>query len=131
MSLKTGMKYIYQFAIIMAITLAGELLNRVVPLPVPASIYGMLILFAALMTGVIKLSAVKETGSFLIQILPLMFIPPAVGLLDAWGVMQKIIIAILVIALVSTVLVIAVSGNVTQYIIERKKRKEAGDEGNA
>lgn len=118
------MKYISQFAIIMAITLVGELLNRVVPLPVPASIYGMLILFVALITGLIKLSAVKETGYFLIQILPLLFISPAVALLESWGVMQNIIIAVLVIAVVSTVLVVAVSGNVTQYIVERKKRKE-------
>ena len=82
------MKYIVQFEIIIAISLIGELLNRIIPLPIPASIYGMVILFTALCTGLIKLSAVKETGKFLIYIMPMMFIPATVGLLESWSVMQ-------------------------------------------
>ena len=74
------MKYILQFEIIIAISLIGELLNRIIPLPIPASIYGMVILFTALCTGLIKLSAVRETGKFLIYIMPMMFIPATVGL---------------------------------------------------
>ena len=116
------MKYINQFAIILAISLVGELLNRLIPLPVPASIYGMLILFTALCTGVVKLSSVKETGYFLVQILPLLFIPATVGLLDAWGIMQGFLTAIIVISLISTVLVILVAGRVTQLVINLKER---------
>lgn len=116
------MKYINQFAIILAISLVGELLNRLIPLPVPASIYGMVILFTALCTGVVKLSSVKETGYFLVQILPLLFIPATVGLLDAWGIMQGFITAIIVISLISTVLVILVAGRVTQLVINLKER---------
>ena len=63
------MKYIRQFLIILAISFIGELLKYVLPLPIPASIYGMAILFVCLMTGWIKLEAVKETGKFLIQAL--------------------------------------------------------------
>lgn len=120
------MKYIRQFEIILAISLLGELLNRIIPLPVPASIYGMLILFTTLCTGVIKLSAVKETGHFLIQIMPMMFIPATVGLLESWGIMQNFLTAIIVISLISTVMVILVSGHVTQFIInlKRKEKKE-------
>jgi holin-like protein len=119
------MKYINQFAIILAISLVGELLNRLIPLPVPASIYGMAILFIALCTGGVKLSAVKETGYFLVQILPLLFIPATVGLLEAWGIMQGFLTAIIVISLVSTVFVMFVTGRVTQFfinIMERRKR---------
>ena len=83
------MKYILQFEIIIAISLIGELLNRIIPLPIPASIYGMVILFTALCTGLIKLSAVRETGKFLIYIMPMMFIPATVGLLESWSVMQE------------------------------------------
>lgn len=118
------MKYIIQFEIILAISLVGELLNRLIPLPIPASIYGMLILFIALCTGIIKLSAVKETGKFLITLMPLMFIPATVGLIDNWEVMKSFIVAFIVISLVSTVVVMAVSGHVTQFII--KRRKEGG-----
>ena len=118
------MKYILQFEIIIAISLVGELFNRIIPLPIPASIYGMVILFTALCTGIIKLSAVKETGKFLIYIMPIMFIPATVGLLDSWSVMQEFLTAIIVISLVSTVLVMVFTGHITQFIIKLKNREE-------
>ena len=118
------MKYIVQFEIIIAISLIGELLNRIIPLPIPASIYGMVILFTALCTGLIKLSAVKETGKFLIYIMPMMFIPATVGLLESWSVMQEFLTAIIVISLVSTVLVMVFTGHVTQFIIKLKNKED-------
>lgn len=118
------MKYILQFEIIIAISLVGELLNRIIPLPIPASIYGMVILFTALCTGLIKLSAVKETGKFLIYIMPMMFIPATVGLLESWSIMQEFLTAIIVISLVSTVLVMVFTGHVTQFIIKLKNKED-------
>ena len=73
--------------------------------------------------GVIKLQAVRETGKFLISLLPLMFIPPTVGLIDNWGTMQEFLLPIVVISVVSTVVVIAVAGHVTQFIIKKKGGK--------
>ena len=87
------MKYISQFAIIITISFLGEILNRLIPLPIPASIYGMTILFILLTTGLLKLSAVRETGRFLIYVMPIMFIPPTVGLMESWGVMQEFLAA--------------------------------------
>ena len=118
------MKYILQFEIIIAISLIGELLNRIIPLPIPASIYGMVILFTALCTGLIKLSAVRETGKFLIYIMPMMFIPATVGLLESWSVMQEFLTAIIVISLVSTVLVMVFTGHITQFIIKLKNKED-------
>lgn len=117
------LEYLLQFLVILAVSLLGELLNRVVPLPIPASIYGMLILFVALCTGVIKLSYVKGAGKLLIFIMPLLFLPAAVGLVDSWAVMQGFIVAIIVTVAVSTVLVAAAAGRVTQYFINRKERE--------
>ena len=118
------MKYLSQIGIILAISFLGEVLNKIIPLPIPASIYGMIILFVALVTGVIKLSAVKETGKFLIDIMPLLFIPPTVGLIESWSTMQGFLIAIIVISFVSTILVAAVSGRITQFIINRKSKNK-------
>ena len=118
------MKYIIQFEIILAISLVCELLNRIIPLPIPASIYGMVILFTALCTGLIKLEAVKETGHFLVQIMPMLFIPATVGLLESWDIMQGFLTAIIVISLLSTVLVILASGHATQIIINLKKKEK-------
>ena len=82
------MKYLKQFLIILVISFIGEVLKALLPLPVPASIYGMVILFVCLVTGVIRLDAVKETGRFLIEIMPVMFIPAGVGLMSSWGVLS-------------------------------------------
>lgn len=118
------MKYIKQFAIIVAISFIGEILNSLIPLPIPASIYGMAILFTALCTGIIRLSAVKECGKFLISIMPLMFIAPAVGLIDSWDIMKGFILPITVISVVSTVLVIAATGHATELIMKLKGKEE-------
>lgn len=116
------MKFLRQFMIILAISFVGEVLKYIIPLPIPASIYGLVILFVALETGLIKLSAVKDTAKFLIEIMPLMFIPAGVGLLDSWGVLQPVILPVAVITIVSTVIVMGVSGVVTQAVIRRQKR---------
>ena len=73
-------------------------MNYYIPLPVPASIYGMIILFLCLSTGIIKLSDVKDAGKFLIEIMPLMFIPAGVGLIDSWGVLKPLLLPVTVIA---------------------------------
>lgn len=118
------MKYIKQCIVILGITLAGELLKYILPLPIPASIYGMVLLFVGLMTGVIKIEAVKETGMFLIEIMPLMFIPAAVELMESWVVLKDILVPVIIITLVSTVAVMVVSGWATQGMIRREQKKE-------
>lgn len=116
------MKYVKQFLIIITISFIGELCNKAIPLPIPASIYGLVILFVTLMTGVIKVEQVKETGKFLIEIMPLMFIPAAVGLLDSWNVLKPIWIPVVAITLITTVLVMVVTGRVTQFVIRQNKK---------
>lgn len=116
------MKYLKQFLIIMLFSFIGEGLNYIIPLPVPASIYGLILLFIALMTGVVKLHHIKETGQLLIDIMPIMFIPAGVGLITSWGVLKAQIIPIVVIIIFSTVLVMGVSGKVTQYVIKRGEK---------
>ena len=118
------MKYLAQFGIILLISFVGEVLNRIIPLPIPASIYGMVLLFVGLVTGFIKLSSVKDTGKFLIDIMPLLFIPATVGLIESWVTMKDFLVAIVVISLVSTVTVAAASGRITQYIINRKTKEK-------
>ena len=118
------MKYIKQFGIILLISFLGEILRAVIPLPIPASIYGLVLMLAALMTHLLPLEAVQDSGKFLIEIMPLMFIPAAVGLLESWGALSGIFAEVAVITAVSTVLVMGISGIVTQWIIRAERRKE-------
>ena len=118
------MKYVKQFAMILLVSFAGELLNYLLPLPVPASIYGLVLMLVCLLTGIIKLDAVRDTACFLNEIMPLMFIPAAVGLMASWSVIKENLLAYLVIAVVPTVAVMAVSGLVTQGVLKRNEKGE-------
>ena len=72
------------------VTFVGELLHYFIPIPVPASIYGLIIMLILLCTKVVKLEHVERTSDFLIEIMPLMFIPGGVGLVTAWGDLKDI-----------------------------------------
>ncbi|MCI2132286.1 MAG: CidA/LrgA family protein [Eubacterium sp.] len=119
------MEILRQFCRIMVITLIGELLHWLLPLPIPASIYGMAILFMALVTGLVKLEHVREAGKFLIEIMPVMFIPAGVGLMSSWGDLRPVLIPVSVITVASLVAVMAVSGKVSQLVIRTGKKTEA------
>lgn len=113
------MKFIKQFGIILAISFIGEILNYLIPLPVPASIYGLVLMLLCLHFGIVHIDSVKDSGKFLIEIMPLMFIPAAVGLLEAWDIIQSVWIQYLAVTAISTVFVMAVAGRATQHMIRR------------
>lgn len=117
------LKYLKQLGIILAISFIGEILNNVVPLPIPASIYGIVILFTCLCTGVIKLASVKETGKFLVDIMPIMFVPPAVALMESWGIIKPIWFAFLFISFITTFIVMGAGGWSAQLVIRAGKKK--------
>ena len=91
------MKYVRQFWIILLISAMGEALHVLIPLPVPASVYGLVIMLIALGTHIIRLEQVKEAAEFLIEIMPVMFIPAGVGLLTAWGILKPVCVPIILI----------------------------------
>ena len=113
------MKYLFQFGIIIAVTFVGELMNYFIPLPIPASIWGLMIMLLLLIFKIVKLEAVKEASSFLIKIMPILFVPALVGLLTTWNRLQGILLPVIVITVVSLILVMAVSGVVTQVLLKR------------
>ncbi|MCI7107750.1 MAG: CidA/LrgA family protein [Lachnospiraceae bacterium] len=118
------MKYLRQFLVILLFSFVGELLHELIPLQIPASIYGLVLLFIALLAGWIRLSQVKEAAKFLIEIMPLMFIPAGVGLLESWGVLKPILLPVCVIMVISTILVLGISGVVTQKMMGSKFAKK-------
>lgn len=118
------MKYLKQFLIILAISLLGEVLKELLPLPIPASIYGMVFLFILLLTGVIKLDQVKDAGKFLIEIMPVMFIPAGVGLMSSWNVLKPVLVPVSIITIITIFTVMGATGIVSQIVIRKDKSKE-------
>ena len=122
------MKYLRQIVIILAFSFVGEALSLLIPLPIPGSIYGIVLLFLALETKLVKLAAIKDVSDFLISFMPVMFIPAATGLMASWDILRANVVAHAVIVVITTVVVMGVSGSITQWIIRRGKKGGAEDE---
>ena len=117
------MKYLKQLLIILGISFLGELLKYFLPLPIPASIY-MVILFALLLSGALPLSAVRETGNLLVAVMPVMFIPAGVGLMASWDILRPLLLPVGVITVAVLVIVMAGSGLTAQHILLHSSPKE-------
>ena len=113
-----------EFAIILGVTLAAELLHAFLPLPVPASIYGMILMLVLLITGAVRLDQVRRAGSFLLEIMPVMFIPAAVGLIEIITDMRGALLPIAGVIVLTTIIVMAVTGRTAQWIIQREAGKK-------
>ena len=119
------MKYLKQMLVILAFTFIGEALAALIPLPIPAAIYGFVLLFLALCTGLLKPEHIDETANFLISIMGIMYIAPAVNILAYYDVIAPALVPVCVTVLTSTAVVFAVAGLVTQWL----RRKGDGKNG--
>ena len=117
------MKYVHQFLIIMFISFIGELLS-LLPLPIPASVYGLFILLVCLFTGLLKLRDIEEVADWLILIMPVLFVPSAVSLMNVGNELLSDIVVIIVVLVVSTIIVMVTTGKVAQFMIARKEGKK-------
>lgn len=122
------MKYILKFLVIALISLAGEFLNYLIPLPIPGSIYGFAIMFILLLSRVIKVGYIKPVTDFLLEIMPVTFIGPGVALITMLGDLKEMLVPVLLAVTVSTALVIAVSAATVEKIAVSDEEKAAGEE---
>ena len=118
------MKIIKQMMIIGVITFIGELLNLLLPLPVPGSVYGMILLFLCLVIGIVKVSQIEETANFLITVMPIMFVAPSVGLMNSYSAIANSIPVLLFICFFTTITTMSITGLIAQFIIKKGKKKE-------
>lgn len=119
------MKYIKQLLIIGLFSLAGEALAELIPLPVPAAIYGLILMLIALCTGCLKAEAIADTARFSIAIMPILFVAPAVNILQNWGLIAPNLVPICVITVISTFIVFIASGVVTQLLLKKGGEQDA------
>lgn len=123
------MKYLRQMTIIMLISFIGEVLHSLLPFPVPASIYGMVLLFLLLELKVIKLVWVEDVAGFFMAIMPILFVDANVKLMTIVGGIKDQLLGILIISAVSTVVVTAVTGLVAQMVMSKSKRHPKTNDG--
>jgi holin-like protein len=110
------LKILRQVALLLLIVFIGEILNRVFKIPIPGNILGMILLLIALLTGIIKLHQIEEISKFLLDHLSFLFIPAGVGLLSVTGVLKDSWYFLLLMAIITTILVMAVTALVVQFL---------------
>lgn len=121
------MNYIFQLALILGVSFVGELLNAVLPFPIPASVYGLILLFLLLCSKIVKLEQVEQVAGFMISVMPIFFIEPTVGIINSYGLVKGKIAALFIAAFLSFAAVLAVTGLTAQAIM-KFKNKEKGRE---
>lgn len=118
------MKYLKQLFIIIIVSLIGELMHFFIPFPIPASIYGLLLMFILLETKIIKLEKIKDVSSFLLGIMPVFFVPPCIGFINAFPLMKQYGVQFLIIGIGTTFLVMICTGYTVQLIMKVKNKKQ-------
>ena len=118
------MKHVSEIAMIAAVSFAGELLNYLLPLPIPGSIYGLVLMLVLLITGIFKVEKIKTVSDWLITFMPIMFVVPVVGLMNSYGSYKSILIPIFVISTLTTIITMAATGRAAQGIMRLQNRKE-------
>ena len=120
----SALKLFKQFTIIIFLSFLGEILHALIPFPIPASIYGIMLLFFLLERKVLRIDDIREVSDFLIFIMPLLFIPSAVGLIDVWDELRASLTAYVTIIIAVTLIVMIVTGRITQWFLQNQKEKE-------
>ena len=117
------MKYVRQFFIILLVSLAGEPLHRLPPAPIPASVYGLVLLFLCLEFKAIRVEAIAELSSFFLVLLPLTLVPLTVGLIDSLEVLQKVLVPALILGVLGTILTSLAAGGAAEWAVRRRERR--------
>lgn len=113
------MKYLHEAVIVAAITFAAEIIKFLLPLPVPASIYGLILLFLLLKSGVLKLEQIEHVGGLLLELMPLLLVPASVSFLTVLDMIQGMLLPVLIMGFVGTVVVMIVTGMISQALVRR------------
>jgi len=123
------MKYMFQLMIILTVSFAGELMNYLLPFAVPASVYGLVLMFLLLLTGIVKLDQVEDTARFLMSIMPLFFIEPTVSFMNTLGLVEGKVAALFIASFLSFAAVLGITGITAQMIRKHSGRKEDKTDG--
>jgi len=114
---------VMQLGIILAVSFAGEALAALLPLPVPGSVYGLCLMLVLLCTGVLKADSIRKTATFLIEMMPLLFVPGTVGLMESWGVLKPALVPFILAVTAVTAVVMAVTGLVVEWMEQKGGRQ--------
>ena len=117
------MKALRELGIILGVLFAAHIIQSITKLPIPSAVLGMFILLILLLTGIVKVEMVEGVSNFLLKYLTFFFLPAGIGIMTEFDLIKDIWVKFLLISLISTALVIAITGLVSQGLLKRKEKK--------
>ncbi|MEC2306912.1 antiholin-like murein hydrolase modulator LrgA [Bacillus atrophaeus] len=121
MSAKKVYGFLTQAFIFAAIMLVSNMIAAIVPIPIPASVVGLVLLFLLLCLNIIKLEQVETLGTSLTSLIGFLFVPSGISVMNSLGVMQHYGLQIVLVILLATIILLAATGLFSQFIIRGKQ----------
>ncbi|STP99116.1 sensor histidine kinase, lytK [Enterococcus faecalis] len=115
--------FLQQAAVFAIIMLIANGLAFISPIPMPASVIGMVLLFIGLCTKVVKLEQVEGLGNSLSTVITFLFVPSGISLVNSLGIMQQFGVQIVFVILVATLALLATTGWTGQMTIAHAKEE--------
>ena len=116
------MKIVKQLTVILLVSFLGEVLHALIPVAIPAGVYAMILMFAGLCCGVIRLDDVETAADGLLGAMQILFLPALVGLMDNYALLGRIWPACVILVLLGTALVMLTSQGAAR-LADRKREK--------
>lgn len=126
------MKLLRECLIILVVYFIGEFISSTFNLPIPGNIIGMILLLVLLMTNIVKVEKIETVSNFLLDHLAFFFLPAGVGLLTAVSILKADGVQLVVIAIISTLIVMSSTVVAVETLIkksEKNKRKKVERNG--
>ncbi len=119
------MKIFNQLAVILGLWAIGEYISSFIQniVVIPGSIIGMILLFVLLKFKVVKLENINEVSNFFLDNMAIFFIPAGVSLIKSLNLISENIIVLMITIVVSTIIVMYVTGKLVDIMIDRKTKE--------
>lgn len=111
--------FFHQSLVIAIILLISNIIESFMPIPMPASVIGLVLLFIALCTGIVKLGQVEKVGTTLTNNIGFLFVPAGVSVINSLGVLSSSPILIILLIIISTLLLLLCTGFFSQMLITK------------
>nr|MDF9458447.1 antiholin-like murein hydrolase modulator LrgA [Bacillus pumilus] len=120
--------FLSQAFIFATVMFVSNLISMYLPIPMPASVIGLVLLFVLLTTKIVKLEQVEQLGTSLTGLISFLFVPSGISVIQSLGVMQEVGVQVVGVIIIATIMLLAATGLFTRLLMQLsekpQKRKE-------
>ncbi|MCM3035550.1 antiholin-like murein hydrolase modulator LrgA [Bacillus pumilus] len=124
--------FLSQAFIFATVMFVSNLISMYLPIPMPASVIGLVLLFVLLTTKMVKLEQVEQLGTSLTGLISFLFVPSGISVIQSLGVMQEVGVQVVGVIIIATIMLLAATGLFSQLLMQlsekpqkRKEKKES------